>query len=125
SAGRLDSAAGLDSAGGVDSAGGLPSASISVTAGPTVPAEPSYLIRDPSKGKAVATPSSPVALNLSNEEWIGLVDQVRANPTLSAKLLGADVSEDTFFVRMVELMNRRRKMIAEMKAKAKREKPMT
>nr|GEZ81645.1 hypothetical protein [Tanacetum cinerariifolium] len=66
-----------------------------------------------------------VALNLTNEEWIGLVDQVRADPTLSAKLLGADVSKDTFSVRMVELMNRRRKIIAEMKAKAKREKPMT
>nr|GEY28286.1 hypothetical protein [Tanacetum cinerariifolium] len=37
-----------------------------------------------------------VALNLTNEEWIGLVDQVRDNPTLSAELLGADVSEDTF-----------------------------
>nr|GEU85521.1 synaptobrevin, longin-like domain protein [Tanacetum cinerariifolium] len=66
-----------------------------------------------------------VALNLTNEEWIGLVDQVRANPTLFDELLGADVSEDTFSVRMVELMNRRRKAIIEMKAKAKREKPMT
>nr|GEU28969.1 putative ribonuclease H-like domain-containing protein [Tanacetum cinerariifolium] len=66
-----------------------------------------------------------VALNLTNEEWIGLVNQVRANPTLSAKLLGADVSEDTFSVRMVDLMNRRRKAIAKIKAKAKREKPMT
>nr|GFB00524.1 hypothetical protein [Tanacetum cinerariifolium] len=66
-----------------------------------------------------------VALNLANEEWIGLVDQVWANPTLSAKLLGADVSEDTFSVKMVKLMNRRRKAIAEIKAKAKREKPMT
>nr|GEY45223.1 hypothetical protein [Tanacetum cinerariifolium] len=37
-----------------------------------------------------------IALNLTNEEWIGLVDQVRANPTLSAELFGADVSEDTF-----------------------------
>nr|GFA34222.1 xylulose kinase-1 [Tanacetum cinerariifolium] len=66
-----------------------------------------------------------VALNLTNEEWIGLVDQVWANLTLSAELLGADVSEDTFSVRMVDLMNKRRKAIAEMKAKAKREKPMT
>nr|GEX81336.1 aminoacyl-tRNA synthetase, class 1a, anticodon-binding [Tanacetum cinerariifolium] len=170
SAGGVDSAGGLVSAGGLDSAGGLPSAGILVAAGPTVPAEPSSPIRDPSKGKAVATPSSPelkqsldaeqvyldsllaqrvaeeqeresmasaarsaqrqagldrVALNLTNEEWIGLVDQVRANPTLSAELLGADVSEDIFSIRMVELMNRRRKMIAKMKAKAKREKPMT
>nr|GFA15245.1 ribonuclease H-like domain-containing protein [Tanacetum cinerariifolium] len=56
---------------------------------------------------------------------ISLVDQVWANPTLSAELLGADVSEDTFSVRMVELMNRRRKEIGKMKAKAKIEKPMT
>nr|GEW49752.1 putative ribonuclease H-like domain-containing protein [Tanacetum cinerariifolium] len=145
SSGGLDSAAGLDSAGGVNSAGGLLSAGILVAADPTIPAEPSSPIRDLSKGKAVATPSSPeresmafaaqsahrqveldrVALNLTNEEWIGLVDQVQANPTLSAELLGADVSEDTFSVRMVDLMNKRRKAIAEMKAKTKREKPMT
>nr|GEV36044.1 aminoacyl-tRNA synthetase, class 1a, anticodon-binding [Tanacetum cinerariifolium] len=203
STGGLDSVGGLDSAGGVVSAGGADSASgptsigISVAAGPTVSAEPSSPIRDPAKGKAVATPSSPVtaltdkelanqhaaileaerqellkqelkqsldaeqvyldslfaqrvaeeqeresrasatqstqrqaeldrlALNLTNEEWIGLVDQVWANPTLSAELLGADVSVDTFSVRMVELMNQRWKAIAEMKAKAKRDKPMT
>nr|GEU58660.1 hypothetical protein [Tanacetum cinerariifolium] len=168
-----------------------------VTASPSVPAKPSSPLRDPSKGKAVATSSSHVtaltakelvnqqaaileveiqellkqelkqsidaeqvyldsllaqrvaeeqdresmvsaaqsthtqaeldrvALNLTNEEWIGLVDQVRANPSLSAELLGADVSEDTFSIRMVELMNGRRKAIAEMKAKAQREKPIT
>nr|GEX14176.1 retrovirus-related Pol polyprotein from transposon TNT 1-94 [Tanacetum cinerariifolium] len=66
-----------------------------------------------------------VALNLTNEEWIGLVDQVQTNLTLSAELLGADVSEDTFSVRMVDLMNKQRKAISEMKAKEKREKPMT
>nr|GEW92102.1 hypothetical protein [Tanacetum cinerariifolium] len=142
-------------AGGLDSAGGLTSAGILVAAGPTVPAEPSSPLRDPSKGKAVATPSSPVtaptakeladqqaaifevdrqellkqelkqcidaeqvyldslvALNLTNEEWIGLVDQVRDNPTLSVELLGADVSEDTFSVIMVKLMNRQRKSSA-------------
>nr|GEV40597.1 putative ribonuclease H-like domain-containing protein [Tanacetum cinerariifolium] len=203
STGGLDSASGVDSAGGlvsasgVDSTGGLTSVGILVAAGPTVPAEPLSPIRDPSKGKAVATPLSPViastakeladqqaaileakrqelleqelkqsidaeqvyldsllaqrvaeeqaresmaseaqsahrqaeldrvALNFTNEEWISLVDQVRANPTLSAELLGADVSEDTFSVRMVDLMNRRRKAVAEIKAKAKREKPMT
>nr|GEW13096.1 hypothetical protein [Tanacetum cinerariifolium] len=197
SVGGLDSATGFDSVGGVDSAGGLPSTGILVTVGPIVPTESLSPIRDPYKGKAVATPSSPVsaptakeladqqavifeaerqkllkqelkqsidaeqvyldsllaqmvaeeqeresmasatlsahrqaeldrvALNLTNEEWIGLVDQVRADPTLSAELLGADVSEDTFSVRMVELINRQRKGIAEMKAKAKREKPIT
>nr|GEV75558.1 hypothetical protein [Tanacetum cinerariifolium] len=66
-----------------------------------------------------------IALNLTNEEWISLVDQVWANPILSAELLGADVSEDTFSIRMVDLMNQRRKAIADMKAKAKRDKPLT
>nr|GEV12769.1 putative ribonuclease H-like domain-containing protein [Tanacetum cinerariifolium] len=66
-----------------------------------------------------------VALNLTNEEWIGLVDHVQANPTLFAELLGADVSEDTFSIKMVELINQRRKAIAEMKAKAKTYKPIT
>nr|GEZ20964.1 hypothetical protein [Tanacetum cinerariifolium] len=66
-AGGLDSAAGLDSTGGVDSAGGLTSAGISVAAAPTVPAEPLSPLRDPSKGKAVATPSSPVAALTTKE----------------------------------------------------------
>nr|GFB41371.1 hypothetical protein [Tanacetum cinerariifolium] len=82
--------------------------------------------------KASAEQSTPrqdkldkIALNPTNEEWIGLVDQVRANPTLSAELLRADVLEDTFSVRIVDLMNQRRKAIAEMKAKAKRDEPLT
>nr|GEY97875.1 ribonuclease H-like domain, reverse transcriptase, RNA-dependent DNA polymerase [Tanacetum cinerariifolium] len=66
-----------------------------------------------------------LALNLTNEKWIGLVDQVWANLILSVELLGADVSEDTFSVRMVDLMNQWQKAIADMKAKAKRDKPMT
>nr|GEU48325.1 ribonuclease H-like domain-containing protein [Tanacetum cinerariifolium] len=157
------------STGGADSAGIFISAGVSVAAGPSVPSATLSPIRDPAKGKAVATPSSPItaptdkeladqqaaileaerqelleqelkqsldaeqvyldslliAPNLTNEEWIGLVDQVQANLTLSAELLGADVSEDTFSVRMVELMKKRRKAIAEMKAKAKRDKPLT
>nr|GFB22663.1 hypothetical protein [Tanacetum cinerariifolium] len=47
------------------------------------------------------------------------------NQSLSAELLGANVSEDTFAVRMAELMNQRRNAIAKIKAKAKRDKPMT
>nr|GEZ04673.1 JmjC domain-containing protein [Tanacetum cinerariifolium] len=97
-------------------------AGVSVVTGPSVASAPS----------AFAAQSTPrqaeldrIALNIKNEEWIGLVDQVWANPTLSAELLGADVSEDTFSVCMVELMNQRRKAIAEMKAKAKRDKPLT
>nr|GEV17532.1 hypothetical protein [Tanacetum cinerariifolium] len=137
-------------AGGANPACTFISAGFSVTAGPSIASAPSSPIKDPAKGKAIATPSSPVtapsdkeladqhaaileakrqelleqelkqsldaehvyldsllaqrvaeeqereirasaaqiALNLTNEEWIGLVDQVRANPTLSAELLG-------------------------------------
>nr|GFC03111.1 hypothetical protein [Tanacetum cinerariifolium] len=167
SAGGVDPADVVVSAGGADSASTFISAGISVAAGPSIASAPSSPIKYPAKGKAIATPSSPItapsdkeladqqaailevkrqelleqelkqsldaeqvyldsliALNLTNEEWIGLVDQVRANPTLSAELLGADVSKDTFSVRMVELMNQRQKAIAEMKAKAKRDKPL-
>nr|GEZ63370.1 hypothetical protein [Tanacetum cinerariifolium] len=121
SAGGADPAI-VISAGDADFAGTFISAGVSVATGPSVAFAPSSPIRDPAKGKAIATPSSPrvaeeqereirasaeqsiprqaeldrIALNLTNEEWIGLVDQVWANLTLSAELLGADVSEDTF-----------------------------
>nr|GFD02741.1 hypothetical protein [Tanacetum cinerariifolium] len=58
STGGMDSAGGVVSAGGTDFASGLTSTSILVAAGPTVSAKPSSLIRDPTKGKAVTTPSS-------------------------------------------------------------------
>nr|GEU28879.1 hypothetical protein [Tanacetum cinerariifolium] len=158
------------STGGVDSTGTFIFAGILVAVGPSVPFAPSSPIRDPAKGKAIATPSLPVT-TLSDKELVDqqaaileaerqeLVEQelkqsldaeqvyldsllsqrvaeeqereTRASAAQSTqrqaelhRLLGADVSEDTFSVRMVELMNQRRKVIAEMKAKAKRDKPM-
>nr|GEV22126.1 putative ribonuclease H-like domain-containing protein [Tanacetum cinerariifolium] len=60
SAGVLDSASVVVSAGGADSASGHTSAGILVAIGPSVPAKLSSPIRDPTKGKAVATPSSPI-----------------------------------------------------------------
>nr|GEW73719.1 hypothetical protein [Tanacetum cinerariifolium] len=74
SAGGLDSTGGLVSASGVDSAGGLTFDGILVAAGPIVPAEPSSPFRDPSKGKAVATPSSPAIAPTAKE----LADQQAA-----------------------------------------------
>nr|GFD36345.1 hypothetical protein [Tanacetum cinerariifolium] len=52
----------------------LPSAGILVAAGPTVPAEPSSSIRDPSKGKSVTTLSSPISALTAKE----LADQQAA-----------------------------------------------
>nr|GEU93902.1 hypothetical protein [Tanacetum cinerariifolium] len=74
SAGGLDSASGVISAGGADSASELTSTGILVDVGPTVSAEPSSPIRDPAKGKAVATPSSPVTAPTDKE----LADQQAA-----------------------------------------------
>nr|GEV29636.1 ribonuclease H-like domain-containing protein [Tanacetum cinerariifolium] len=80
STGGLDSAGGLDSpgdvvsAGGADSTSGLTYAGISVAAGPSILAKPSSPIRDPAKGKAVATPSSPVTAPTDKE----LADQQAA-----------------------------------------------
>nr|GEU55820.1 putative ribonuclease H-like domain-containing protein [Tanacetum cinerariifolium] len=118
--GGLDSAGGMDSAGGVDSAGGLTSAGISVAVGPTFPTEPSSPLRDPSNGKAIATPSSH-ELNQSID-----VEQVYLDSLLAQRVAKEQDRESMASeAQMVELMNRRRKAIAEMKAKAKREKPMT
>nr|GFA80647.1 hypothetical protein [Tanacetum cinerariifolium] len=137
-AGGADPADVIVSAGGADSAGTFISADISVAGGPSISATPSSPIRDPAKGKAIATPSSPVQAPSAKE----LADQQAAileaerqelleqelKQSLDAEqvyLDSADVSKDTFGVRMVELMNQRRKAIAEIKAKAKRDKPMT
>nr|GEX72266.1 hypothetical protein [Tanacetum cinerariifolium] len=59
SAGNADPAV-VISDGGVDSASTFISAGILVAVVPSVPAAPSSPIRDPAKGKAIATPSSPI-----------------------------------------------------------------
>nr|GEV50860.1 hypothetical protein [Tanacetum cinerariifolium] len=115
-------------AGGVDSAGGLTSAGISVTAGPTVPAEPSSPLTDPSKGKAVATPSLPVTAPTDKEladQQAAILEAERQELLEQELKQNIDAEQVYLDILMVELMNRRRKAIAKIKAKAKREKPMT
>nr|GFC17757.1 hypothetical protein [Tanacetum cinerariifolium] len=70
----LDSTGCVVSAGDADSASGLTSTGILLAAGPTISAEPSSPIRDPTKGKAVATPSSHVRAPTDKE----LADQQAA-----------------------------------------------
>nr|GEX82568.1 hypothetical protein [Tanacetum cinerariifolium]GEZ68347.1 hypothetical protein [Tanacetum cinerariifolium] len=62
------------SAGDADSAGTFISAGVSVTAGPFVAYAPLSPIRDPAKGKTIATPSSPVTAPSDKE----LADQQAA-----------------------------------------------
>nr|GEX80513.1 hypothetical protein [Tanacetum cinerariifolium] len=67
SAGGADPADVVVSASGADSASTFISAGILVTAGPSVLSAPSSPIRDPAKGKAIATPSSPVTASSDKE----------------------------------------------------------
>nr|GFB45804.1 hypothetical protein [Tanacetum cinerariifolium] len=60
SAGGADPADVVVSAGDADSAGTFIFAGVLVAAGPSVASAPSSPIRDPAKGKAIATPSSPI-----------------------------------------------------------------
>ena len=50
---------------------------------------------------------------------------MEANAELAKEIAGENVPEADFAQRMVEMVSQRRKMIAEQKAKARREKPMT
>nr|GEV58614.1 synaptobrevin, longin-like domain protein [Tanacetum cinerariifolium] len=62
-----DSADHVVSAGGADSTGTFISAGTSVDVGPSVHAATSSPIKDPAKGKAIATPSSPVPASSAKE----------------------------------------------------------
>nr|GFA26717.1 hypothetical protein [Tanacetum cinerariifolium] len=73
-AGGADPADVVVSASGADSTGTFISAGISDVVGPSVPSAPSSPIRDPTKGKAIATPSSPVTAPSDKE----LADQQAA-----------------------------------------------
>nr|GEW82982.1 aminoacyl-tRNA synthetase, class 1a, anticodon-binding [Tanacetum cinerariifolium] len=133
SAGGADPADVVIFAGGADSTGTFIFAGISVAAVSSIPFAPSSPIKDPAKGKAIATPSSHVTA-LSDKE---LADQQAAifeaerQRLLEQELKQSLDAEQVYLdslghisVRMVDLMNQWRKAIADMKAKAKRDKPM-
>nr|GEY85777.1 JmjC domain-containing protein [Tanacetum cinerariifolium] len=77
---------------------------------------------DPDSAVRVDSADDLVSAGVDSAIRVDSTDDLISASTGSA---GADVSEDTFVTRMVDLMNQRRKAIAEMKAKAKRDKPMT
>ncbi|GKC48570.1 hypothetical protein Tco_1071315 [Tanacetum coccineum] len=58
-------------------------------------------------------------------DWIKIMAQVEANASLSKTLLGDDVTEDNFPVRMVALIKRKKQALAEKLAKERMERPMT
>ncbi|GJS50205.1 hypothetical protein Tco_0600326 [Tanacetum coccineum] len=52
------------------------------------------------------------AKHYSDADWIDIMAQVHANAGLSSELLGADVNVDNFVVRMVVLINQRKRAFA-------------
>nr|GEW53906.1 reverse transcriptase domain-containing protein [Tanacetum cinerariifolium] len=110
SAGGLDSAGGVVSAGGADSASGLTSTGISIAAGPTA---------------AILEAERQELLEQELKQRLD-VEQVYLDSLLAQRVAEEQERESReSAAQMVDLMNKRRKAIAEMKAKAKRENPMT
>ncbi|GJZ60779.1 hypothetical protein Tco_0616595 [Tanacetum coccineum] len=65
------------------------------------------------------------AANYSDAAWDIILARLQANPDLSSTIFGVEFTNDDFETRMVELVNTRRKELAEQRAKERRERPMT
>ncbi|GJW40816.1 hypothetical protein Tco_0066661, partial [Tanacetum coccineum] len=65
------------------------------------------------------------AMYYTEADWINIMAQVEANASLSKTLLGDDVTEDNFPVRMAALIKRKKQALAEKLAKERMERPMT
>ncbi|GJY53489.1 hypothetical protein Tco_0445153 [Tanacetum coccineum] len=65
------------------------------------------------------------SLFYTKTDWINIIAQAATNTSLAQQLLGADVIEENFSKRMVDLMRRTRQAIAERITKENREGPMT
>ncbi|GJZ25919.1 hypothetical protein Tco_0570172 [Tanacetum coccineum] len=61
----------------------------------------------------------------TKEDWDTIRAKLEANADLVKEIAGEDVSEADYAQRMMGLISQRRKLIAEQKAKAQRDKPMT
>ncbi|GJQ99752.1 hypothetical protein Tco_0522737 [Tanacetum coccineum] len=57
--------------------------------------------------------------------WDLILARLQANPDLSSTIFGVEFTDDDFAARMVELVNTRRKELAEQRAQERRERPMT
>ncbi|GJZ19730.1 hypothetical protein Tco_0556320 [Tanacetum coccineum] len=65
------------------------------------------------------------AMYYTEADWINIMAKVEANASLSKTLLGDDVTEDNFPVRMAALIKRKKQALAEILAKERMERPMT
>ncbi|GJV70412.1 hypothetical protein Tco_1490407 [Tanacetum coccineum] len=73
--------------------------------------------------------SSELKFNLKStfteEDWDAIRAKLEANAELTKNVLGKELPEEDFVKKMVELVNQRKKLFAEERAKARRSKPMT
>ncbi|GJW93309.1 hypothetical protein Tco_0172981 [Tanacetum coccineum] len=100
----------------------------------TTPETPSSPVRDARKGKGVVvdepTPTYDKTFKQLEEErldvaWDIILARLQENPDLSSIIFRVEFTDDDFAARMVELVNTRRKELAEQRAQERRERPMT
>nr|GEW65275.1 ribonuclease H-like domain, reverse transcriptase, RNA-dependent DNA polymerase [Tanacetum cinerariifolium] len=133
SSGRVDFAVGRDFAGRLNSAGGVVSAggadSVSrLTSAAATPSSPVIAPTDKELANQQATILEAKRQELLKQELKQSLDveQVSLDSLLAQRVAEEQERESrASTAQMVELMNQQRKAIAEMKAKAKRDKPMT
>ncbi|GJY65562.1 hypothetical protein Tco_0467800 [Tanacetum coccineum] len=65
------------------------------------------------------------AANYSDAAWDIILARLQENPDLSSTIFGVEFNDDDFAARMVELVNTRRKELAEQRAQERRDRPMT
>ncbi|GKD31634.1 hypothetical protein Tco_1242412, partial [Tanacetum coccineum] len=65
------------------------------------------------------------AANYSDAAWDIILARLQENPDLTSSIFGVEFHDDDFAARMVELVNTRRKELAEQRAQERRDRPMT
>ncbi|GJZ28024.1 hypothetical protein Tco_0572671 [Tanacetum coccineum] len=64
-------------------------------------------------------------MHYTDDDWITIMAKIQANEELSRTLIGSNFPERDFASVMVEMVDRKRRQIAEQKAKARRDRPMS
>ncbi|GJX89050.1 hypothetical protein Tco_0341064 [Tanacetum coccineum] len=64
-------------------------------------------------------------MHYTDDDWITIMAKIQANEELSRTLIGSNLPEGDFASAMVEMVDRKRRQIAEQKAKARRDRPMS
>ncbi|GKG37767.1 hypothetical protein Tco_0456990, partial [Tanacetum coccineum] len=63
-------------------------------------------------------------LYMTEADWLNLMLQVGSDPALARELLGADVNEENFISRMNEVKDRKKRALAELRYRERKNKPL-